>query len=204
MQAREIRIIYNKTAPSFNRRGWLMEFLVFRRYRKKLVSQAEGKVLEIALGTGRNLPFYPSGCEITGVDLSERMIEGTRSFSSNLGVLVTLLTMDAENLGFKDNSFDKILCTLSLCTVPNPVQALSEMKRVCKPEGKILLLEHVRSHNSFLRKIQDWLTPFNVRKIGCHLNRDALWNAKKAGLHIDYFESHLAGTLNIIYAVFTK
>ncbi len=181
-----------------------MEVLVLRRYRKKLISQAKGKVLEIGIGTGRNLPYYSRGCEIIGVDLSEKMLEKARTFVLNLGLSVTLLTMDVENLAFKDNAFDTVLCTLSLCTVPNPIQALYEMKRVCKSEGKILLLEHVRSHNSFIGKIQDWLTPLIVRKIGCHLNRDTLGNVKKAGLHIDYLESHLTGTIEIIHASSSK
>ncbi len=204
MQTQDIRRMYNKVAPSFNKREWVLELLVFRKYRKKLVGRAKGNVLEVGIGTGRNLPFYPSGCEITGVDLSERMIEEARTFALNLGISVTLLEMDTENLAFDDSTFGTVVCTLSLCTVPNPDQALSEMKRVCKLGGKILLLEHVRSHNSILGKIQDWLTPFNVRKIGCHLNRDALGNAIKAGLHIDYVESHLAGTVNIIHATFAK
>ncbi len=181
-----------------------MEPLVFRRYRKKIVSQSKGRVLEVGIGTGRNLPFYPGGCKITGVDLSERMIEEARKLALNLGISVNLIVMDAENLGFREGTFDMILCTLSLCTVPDPIRALSEMKRVCKSRGKILLLEHVRSPNSLLGKIQDWLTPLNVRRIGCHLNRDASENAKKAGLNIDYVESHLAGTISIIHATCAK
>jgi len=81
MQAQELRRIYNKTASSFNRREWLMEFLVLRHYRKKLVSQTKGKVLEIGIGTGRNLPYYPRGSEIIGVDLSEKMLEKARGFA---------------------------------------------------------------------------------------------------------------------------
>ncbi len=181
-----------------------MEPLVFRRYRKKIVSQSKGRVLEVGIGTGRNLPFYPGGCKITGVDLSERMIEEARKLALNLNISVSLIVMDAENLGFREGTFDMILCTLSLCTVPDPIRALSEMKRVCKSRGKILLLEHVRSPNSLLGKIQDWLTPLNVRRIGCHLNRDASENAKKAGLNIDYVESHLAGTISIIHATCAK
>jgi len=181
-----------------------MEPLVFRRYRKKLVSRANGNVLEVGIGTGRNLPFYTSGCKITGVDLSERMIEEARKLALNLGIAINLIVMDAENLAFKDSTFDTVLCALSLCTVPNPIRALSEMKRVCRPEGKILILEHARSHNSFLGRVQDWLTPFNVRRIGCHLNRDALGNAKKAGLNIDYVESHISGIINIICAICDK
>jgi ubiquinone/menaquinone biosynthesis C-methylase UbiE len=204
MQAQEIRRIYNRTAPSFNRREWLMEPLLFRRYRKKLVGQAKGRVLEVSIGTGRNLPFYPDGREIIGMDISERMLEEGRILAFNLGISINLLAMDAENLGFKDNTFDTVLCTLSLCTIPNPIRALSEMKRVCKSEGKILLLEHVRSYNSFLNKIQDWLTPLNVRKIGCHLNRNTLENTIKSGLNIDYVESHLVGTINIIHTTCAK
>jgi len=204
MQTQEIRRIYNKTASSFNRREWLTEFLVLRHYRKKLVSQTKGRVLEIGIGTGRNLPYYPRGCEIIGVDLSEKMLEKARGFALKLGLSITLLTMDAENLAFKDGAFDSVLCTLSLCAVSNPIQALYEMKRVCKSGGKILLLEHVRSHNFFIGKIQDWLTPLIVRKIGCHLNRDTLGNVKKAGLHIDYLESHLTDVIKIIHATSSK
>ncbi|MGH7908327.1 MAG: class I SAM-dependent methyltransferase [Thermodesulfobacteriota bacterium] len=204
MQTKEIRRIYNKTAHSFNRREWLIEFFVLRHYRKKLVSQAKGKVLEIAIGTGRNPPYYHKECEIIGVDSSEKMLEIARSLAHNLGLSVTLLTMDVENLAFKDNTFDTVLCTLSLCTVTNPLQALYEMKRVCKSGGKILLLEHVRSHNQILGKIQDLLTLLTVRKIGCHLNRDTLGDVKKAGLHIDYLESHLTKIIKIIHASFAK
>ena len=204
MQTKEIRRIYNKTASSFNRREWILEFLVLRHYRKKLVNQTKGKILEIGIGTGRNLPYYPKECEIIGVDLSEKMLETARGFALKLGLSITLLTMDAENLAFKDNTFDTVLCTLSLCTVPNPIHALYEMKRVCKPEGKILLLEHVRSHNQILGKIQDLLTPLIVRKIGCHLNRDTLGNIKKAGLNIDYLENHLTEIIKIIHATYTK
>lgn len=204
MQIQEIRRIYNETAHSFNRREWIMEPLVFRRYRKKLASQSKGRVLEVGIGTGRNLPFYPAACEITGVDISEKMVEEGRIFALNLGIAINLLVMDVENLGFNDNTFDTVLCTLSLCTVPNPIRALSEMKRVCKSEGRILLLEHVRSYNSFLSKVQDWLTPLNIRKIGCHLNRDTLENAKKAGLNVGYVEKHLVGTIYIIHATCAK
>lgn len=204
MQTQEIRRIYNETTHSFNRRERIMESLVFRRYRKKLASKSKGRVLEVGIGTGRNLPFYPAGCEITGVDISEKMVEEGRIFALNLGIAINLLVMDAENLGFNDNTFDTVLCTLSLCTVPNPIRALSEMKRVCKSEGRILLLEHVRSYNSFLSKVQDWLTPLNIRKIGCHLNRDTLENAKKAGLNVGYVEKHLVGTIYIIHATCAK
>lgn len=181
-----------------------MEFLVLRHYRKKLVSQTKGKILEIGIGTGRNLPCYPRGYDIIGVDLSEKMLEIARGFALKLGLSVPLLTMDVENLAFKDNTFDTVLCTLSLCTVTNPLQALYEMKRVCKSGGKILLLEHVRSHNQILGKIQDLLTPLIVRKIGCHLNRDTIGNIKKAGLNIDYLENHLTEIIKIIHASCAK
>ena len=152
----------------------------------------------------RSLPNYHKECEIIGVDLSEKMLEIARSLALNLGLSVTLLTMDAENLAFKDGTFDSVLCTLSLCTVPNPIQVLNEMKRVCKSGGKILLLEHVRSHNQILGKIQDLLTPLIVRKIGCHLNRDTVGNIKKAGLNIDYLENHLTEIIKILHATYSK
>jgi ubiquinone/menaquinone biosynthesis C-methylase UbiE len=106
------------------------------------LQQASGKVLEVAVGTGKNLNYYPRGCRIIAVDLSREMLNIARNRAAKLAKQVSFLVADAEALPFPDNSFDTVVSSVSTCTFPNPVAALKEIARVCRPEGKVLLLEH--------------------------------------------------------------
>lgn len=200
MDSDSLRRVFDREASRYGKYLWLCEKLIFSKYRKRLLAQAKGKVLEVGIGTGRNLQYYPMGCEITGIDLSEGMLGEARKCAERLKLNVRLIQMNAERLEFEEGSFDTVVVTLALCTIPNPVAALSEMRRVAKPDGKILLLEHVVSPNPLIKKIQDMLTPLTHKVAGCHLNRDTLGNLKVAGLSTKYAESHLAGTLVLVYA----
>jgi ubiquinone/menaquinone biosynthesis C-methylase UbiE len=112
---------------------------------RKLLQGVKGKVLEVGIGTGRNIPYYPHNVELTGIDFSPKMVEIARKKAKNKEN-VTILEMDAENMDFNDNSFDTVITSCVFCSVPDPVQGLKEIKRVCKNGGKIVMLEHVRSH----------------------------------------------------------
>src|SRR6185369_13253838 len=107
------------------------------RLRKKLLSKAAGKILEVACGTGLNIPMFPAGSDITAVDLSPNMLEVASANAAQYGLNVNLAVMDAEHLEFPDGSFDTVVSTLSTCTFPDPVKALQEIKRVCRPNGLI-------------------------------------------------------------------
>ncbi len=155
------------------------EIFSFKNYRKRILSEVQGKVLEIGVGTGKNLPYYNfNKIEYTGIDFSEKMLaKANKRFPK-----AKLLEMDAQELQFKDNSFDYIITTFVLCSIPDPVKALKEMRRVLKKEGKIIMLEHVRSKNKIVALWQDIHNPFTRFLFGFNINRDTKENIHKAGL----------------------
>ena len=116
-----------------------LEVLIFRRLRSQLLKSAVGRVLEVAAGTGSNLAHYPAGVDIITVDLSPHMISKARQRGAQKAAV-----MDAQHLAFRDGSFDTVVSTLGTCTFPDPLEALREMRRVCRPSRHILLLEHGR------------------------------------------------------------
>lgn len=147
----------------------------FKRIRKELLSKATGSVLELGSGTGINFPLYESAETVTAIEPSQHMIERSLSKHKQSLVPIEIVQASAEKLPFAADTFDTVVATLVFCTIPNPDIAILEMKRVCKPEGKILLFEHVKMQNRFLSTLQDWLTPA-WKKIcdGCCLNRNTL------------------------------
>lgn len=157
----------------------------FKSIRKDLLKSVNGSVLEIGSGTGINFPYYQSGVKVTAIEPSQHMIDRSSKRRELSVVPIRIIKESAERLPFDDHTFDTVVATLALCTIPNPEKALQEMKRVCKPEGKILLFEHVRMTNPFLAKLQDWLTPFWKKACdGCCLNRDTVYMIKANGLDI--------------------
>lgn len=168
--------------------------------RRLVVGEARGKVLEVGVGTGKNLPLYPPGCDVTGIDFSPAMLARAKKRAAKLGVDVMLLEMDAERLSFPDDSFDTVLATCVFCSVPDPVNGLKEMRRVCKPDGLILLLEHVRSENRVLGLVMDLLNPLAVRLTGANINRRTVENVKAAGLSITEVQDVKGPIVKIIRA----
>lgn len=148
------------------------------------LSRASGKVLEIAAGTGKNFAHYPAGCQITAVDLSEGMLAVARQRADELSLTINFALMNAQNLGFPNACFDAVVSSLSTCTFPDPVTALKEMARVCRPDGKILLLEHGRSDREWLGRFQDRYADQFAKPVGCHWNRELLALAKSARFKI--------------------
>lgn len=146
-----------------------------RRQRDKIVPLAEGGVLEIGIGTGLNIAHYNKErvSKITGLDPALQMHRLARKRIARAGLDVDLVALSAEQIPLDDASFDSIVVTYTLCSIPNPVSALKEMRRVLKPGGKLLFCEHGRAPDESVRRWQDRLTPYWM-KIGggCHLNRD--------------------------------
>ena len=137
-------------------------------------SQATGDVLEVAIGTGRNLPFYPEGIRLTGTDFSPAMLELARRQADQLGRRVDLRLGDAQALELPDASFDTVVCTLSLCAIPDERRAVAEMKRVLRPGGRLLLLDHVAGLPRWLRAIQRLLELVMRQTTGEHQLRHPL------------------------------
>lgn len=167
----------------------LMEFLPERKFipwRERLWSLVEGpRVLEVGVGTGKNMPFYPlEGC-VTGIDLAPGMLDCARKKAVSLDLDVDLRLGDAQSLEFEDDSFDAAVATFVFCSVPDPILGMQEMARVVKPGGLIFMMDHVRSEQPLLGTFMDALNPLVVRLIGANINRRTVENAHKAGLHIE-------------------
>lgn len=172
---------YDKAARWYDRAESMLDWLGVGRLRRELLAKASGDVLEVAVGTGKNLPHYPRGCTITAADLSPNMLAVARERAERLDLDVDFRIMDAEALDFPDDSFDTVVSTLSTCTFPDPVKALREMARACRPGGKVLLLEHGRSSHPRLARFQDRRAEVFANPLGCHWNREPLELVRRAG-----------------------
>lgn len=129
-----------------------MDKLTPKKLRKEFIQLAQGEVLEIGIGTGVNLEFYTEDVSVTGIDFSQKMLEKARKKADKLTRNINILEMDVERLDFADDSFDTVVATCVFCSVPNPIQGLKEVRRVTKPSGKIILLEHMRSGHYIMLK----------------------------------------------------
>lgn len=173
-----------------------LELLVFRRLRARLLRSAAGRVLEVAAGTGVNLGHYSADVNIVSIDLSPAMLARARAHGAS-----RVVVMDAECLAFRDGSFDIVVSTLGTCTFPDPVAALHEMRRVCRPGGRILLMEHGRSDWPAIAKWQDSRAPKHAELLGCWWNREPLENVRKAGLEPVVATRTFFGMVHVIEAV---
>lgn len=176
--------IYDSLMLPLERKG-------LRNTRKNIVRRAKGNVLEIGSGTGLNFPYYEQAKSVIAIEPNPLMIEKSLVRAKKVDIPIEILMAGAEELPFADNSFDSVIGTLVLCTIPNPSKALTEIRRVCKPDGNVLFFEHVRLHHPVLGRLQDWLTPIWKQFCdGCHLNRDTLELVRVAGFHINHIECY--------------
>ncbi len=155
-------------------------------HRQALLSEADGDVLEIGAGTGANLGYYRQG--VRTLTLTEPEKPMTRRLEKRIAEQrpdAKLLRAPAEDLPFNDNSFDTVVSTLVLCTVDDQPRALREMRRVLRPGGRLLFIEHVRSEDEKVARLQDRMFPINVRiGHGCHCNRQTLNGIREAGFEV--------------------
>jgi ubiquinone/menaquinone biosynthesis C-methylase UbiE len=182
----DIQKAYDVVADQYDKKIWFDQHILgVARLRKNLLSKASGKILDVACGTGLNLPLFPTGSDITAVDLSPNMLEVASKNATELGLNVNLAVMDAEHLEFADGSFDTVVSTLSTCTFPNPIKALQEIKRVCQPNGLILLLEHGHSNLSWLARFQDRNEYQHYQDhAGCRWNQNPLDLVQSSGIKV--------------------
>jgi ubiquinone/menaquinone biosynthesis C-methylase UbiE len=186
-ETERVRALWDKAAPRFDRMMGFWEKVLFAGGREWACSQARGEVLEIAVGSGRNFPYYPRDIRLTAVEFSSAMLELARGRAAELGIEVDLNLGDAQALDFPADSFDTVLSTFSLCSIPDDRKAVAEAKRVLRPEGRLILFEHVRSPSLPVRAVQRMLDPLTVRFEGDHLVREPLEHVRAEGLEIDEF-----------------
>jgi ubiquinone/menaquinone biosynthesis C-methylase UbiE len=198
--ARVLRV-WEKTAPSYDRQIALFEKLQFGGGRQWLGLRARGRVLEVAIGTGLNLPHYPAEATVTGIDLSPAMLVIARKRAADLDRAVDLHEGDAQQLPFGDAAFDTVVCALSLCTIPDPAVAIDEMRRVLVPGGRLLLLDHIGSTWPPIYAAQWLLEQITIRAAGEHFTRRQLPLVTAAGFEIVEVERLKAGSVERIHAV---
>ena len=190
---------YDRMAKFFDfieRRGGLR----LKQWRALLWSKIEGSILlEVGVGTGANLPYYPEGVKVTAIDFSANMLKHAREKVNRQKKNVILEEMDVQSLRFADNTFDTVIASLVFCSVPDPVRGLIEMKRVCKPGGKVVPLEHVLSSHHLLGFIMNLLNPLVLWMIGDNINRKTVENVTKSGLVIEKV-TNLGGIFKLIEA----
>jgi ubiquinone/menaquinone biosynthesis C-methylase UbiE len=195
------RRVWDKSAPSYDRQMDFVERLLTSGDREWLGERATGRVLEVAIGTGRSLPFYLVANSLTGVDVSPEMLAIARRRAEARGLPVDLKVGDASALPVEDASFDTVVCSLSLCTIPDPESAIGEMKRALVPGGRLLLLDHVASSWPPVYAIQWLVERISIRVAGEHYTRRPLRLVEAAGFEIVENERYKAGVMERVHAV---
>ncbi|WP_447007719.1 class I SAM-dependent methyltransferase [Saccharothrix isguenensis] len=196
-----IRAKWDEYAPKYDRSIGLLERLQFSGGREWVCSRAGGDVLEVAVGTGLNLPHYPPGVRLTCLDFSPAMLDQARARAAALGLDVTWREGDAQALPFADATFDAVVCTLGLCGVPDERAALDEMNRVLRPGGSLLLLDHVGSHHRPINFCQRLVERVTVPMLGDHQTRRPLPVVEEAGFTVVRSERLKLGTVERVAAV---
>ena len=199
-ETERVRRYYEQIAHRYDEYVGYFEKLLVGDGRQWVCRQAAGDVLELAIGTGRNLPYYPSDVRLTGVDLTPAMLELARQRANALGREVDLRLGDAQALDLPDAQFDTVVATLALSSIPDERRAVAEARRVLRPGGRLLLLEHVRSPLLPVRLLQRLLDPLFVRCYGDHLLRDPLDHLAAEGFVIERVERLKAGLIERLVA----
>lgn len=195
----DVRETYREQAGAMNRLDWLNR-LVTGRYRRRLFGEARGRVLDVACGVGTNARYVPDADEYVGIDISTEMLGNAKRRLEGRERETTLGEMDAQNLGFAENSFETVVSSLSTCTFPDPIEALSEMGRVCRPGGRVLLLEHGRSSVGPVARFQDWRADAHFEKHSCRWNQEPLEVVGESPLSVERSERTFLGVITAIEA----
>lgn len=191
---------WDESAPRYDRAMRFVERRVLRDTRSWLCGRATGRTLEVAIGTGLNLPHYPAAVDLVGLELSRGMLAVARRRAADLGRQVDLREGTATELPFQDEEFDAVVCTLALCAIPDDTAAIREMSRVLKPGGHVLLADHIVSTWPPVRGLQRLVERWSIPRAGEHFTRRPLPQVQAAGLEILVQERFLAGAVERLVA----
>lgn len=187
-------------AERYDRGMKLLEVASLRRLRAQLLRTVSGRVLEVGTGTGANLPVYAEAARVVGIDINPERLAATAVRRPPFPFTATVA--DAQQLPFAAHSFDSVVGTLVFCSIPQPAQALQEIRRVLRPNGRLYLLEHVRGQNTPMRLLTDALHPLWFALQGeCHLNRETGAVVAENGFRIEQSSVHGWGVLQMMTAV---
>jgi ubiquinone/menaquinone biosynthesis C-methylase UbiE len=187
-------------ALRYDRQMQFFDRKLFGDTRAWICRQATGDVLEVAIGTGLNLDCYPDDIRLTGVDFSPAMLDQARDRAHKLRRTVDLAEGDAHALAFPDNSFDTVVCTFSLCAIPDDRQAVAEMRRVLRPGGLLLLADHIVGSAWPTRAVQRLLDLITVPLQGEHFRRRPLEHVRAQGFQVQRQERFKLGIVERLAA----
>lgn len=206
-ELQRIARVYDFRADSWDEREMRAEnAIVGDAFRNGVAAQLHGSVLEIGVGTGETLRRLQSlgstsVTSYTGIDISTGMLGQASRYQGNMPFPVTLHQANAESLAmFADGTFDTVTGSLVLCTVPDQEAALREMARVARPDGTIVLLEHVLSPNPLVKPVMKVVAPFQARAMGCHIDRQTDRIIRKLGFRVEQDRSRVFGIFHLIVA----
>jgi ubiquinone/menaquinone biosynthesis C-methylase UbiE len=190
--------IFDQIASDYDVGMAPLEWLIFRRLRRQLFPSLQGRVLELAIGTGANLPLYPPGARVIGCDISREMLTHAGQRAANEAV--PLLQADVRHLPFASDSFDVVSASLAFCSVADPLKGLGEARRVLRAGGRLALLEHTRG-NGLGAWLTDLLHPlWHAKSRECHLNRETARHVAQAGFVIERVRRYVLGIVRVIEA----
>jgi len=192
---------YSKIAKLYDLLEWPIETLLFKKLRKEAVSCAYDHVLEVGVGTGKNLPYYNKSVDLTAIDFSPGMLEVAKNKKTEVDLKAfKLYEMDVQDLKFEDDTFDTVISTFVFCTVPDPIAGLREVYRVLKPKGKVIFLEHMKSKYFVLNIILYLMNTVSKKLLGTSMIRETQKNIEQAGFTITSVEHKVFDIVRLIIA----
>ena len=193
---------YDRLAFAYDILDAIPERLFYDAWRRRLWGNVVGeRILEVGVGTGKNIRFYPGKARVTAIDISSKMLEKVASrVRSRPDVDIELIRMDIQRLDFDAASFDAVVGSFVLTVVPSPLNALQEVRRVCKPQGNLWLLEFTRSDSKLVGFVQDLITPLASVLYNANVGRDIVKLVRRSGFTIVEVEEVVDGIVRIIRA----
>ena len=193
-----VRERYDRTARHYDVMTWPMEVMAMDRYRSRLIAEVDGaRVLEVGVGTGRNLSLYPDAVQVDAIDFSARMLERAQRHPPRTNVRLAL--MDVQELAWPSETFDTVVSTCVFCSVPDALKGLQEIRRVLRAGGRALFLEHMRPGTPWLAAVFDWLDPLVARR-GPHINRRTMDTIRSAGFVVEREDNLMSDVLKLVVA----
>jgi SAM-dependent methyltransferase len=196
------RRIWDRNSARYDRQIRRCERVLITGGREWACAQASGAVLEVAVGTGRNLPYYgPAVTSLAGIDLSPGMLAVARDRARELGRDADLTVGNAESLDFGDDAFDTVVCTISLCNIPDDRAAIAEMYRVLRPGGRLVLVDHVASDRWWVLMLQKLYEQVTRRINGDYQTRRPLLLVQARGFTVSHSQRSRMGSVERVTAV---
>jgi ubiquinone/menaquinone biosynthesis C-methylase UbiE len=192
--------IYQRLGVGYDKLSALLDRAAINRMRAELVARATGDVLEVAVGTGANLKHYPAGVRLIGLDFAPKALAAATKRAEALGIDWTPVVGNAEHVALGDSSVDTVVCTLGGCTFARPDVVFGEMRRVLRPDGQALFLEHVRAANPAGRAVLWAITPLTLAALGCHPDRDTVRTIAAAGFTTTPLDQAVGGLFRSVRA----